>query len=291
MRSDLKALISLLDDPSDIVFSSVSKRLEDHGEAVIPILEKAWEDTLDEKLQERIENIIHHIQFESTYNSLKTWVNTDGEDLLEGCYLIAKFQYPDLKYEPLLFEIETIKKDVWLELNNNLTALEKINIVNHIIFDVHKFTGNTKNFYSPQNSYINQVFETKKGNPISLAVVYLATCQRLGLSVYGVNLPKNFILAYVDEWFTNDRDKPVLFYVNPFNRGIVLGKKEIDHFAKQQKLKPNASFYEPCNHIDIVKRLILNLILSYENLGYMDKILTLQKILKLFPSSEDGIRY
>lgn len=290
MRTDLEALISLLDDPSDIVFSSVSRKLEDHGERVIPILEKAWEDTLDEKLQERIENIIHHIQFESTYNNLKRWIDNGAEDLLEGCYLIAKFQYPDLKYETLLFEVENIKKDVWLELNNNLTALEKVNILNHIIFDVHKFTGNTKNFYSPQNSYINQVFETKKGNPISLAVVYLVTCQRLGLPVYGVNLPKNFILAYVDEWFENDKDKPVLFYLNPFNKGIVLGKSEIDHFVKQQKLKPNASFYEPCNHADIVKRLILNLILSYENLGYMDKILMLQKILKLFPTTE-GLKY
>ncbi len=287
MTSDLKALISLLDDPNDIVFSSVSRKLEDHGESIIPILEKEWEDTLDERLQERIENIIHHIQFESTYNNLKRWIETGGEDLLEGCYLIAKFQYPDLKFETLLYEVENIKKDVWLELNNNLTALEKINIINHIIFDVHGYSGNTKNFYSPQNSYINQVYETKKGNPISLAVVYLVTCQRLGISVYGVNLPKNFILAYVDEWFQNDKEKPVLFYINPFNKGIILGKKEIDHFIKQQKLKPNSTFYEPCKHTDIVKRLILNLILSYENLGYMDKILMLQKILKLFPSSEN----
>ena len=72
--------------------------------------------------------------------------------MLEGVYLIAKYQYPDLRFEDVREKIEIVKKDVWLELNENLTALEKVKILNHIIFDIHKFSLNNANFYSPQNS-------------------------------------------------------------------------------------------------------------------------------------------
>lgn len=280
-NAQLKALIDLLDDPDDLVFKSVSQELRDKGEDAIPYLEKAWEETFNETLQERIEDVIQQIQFRAVKTQLQRWLNEGADNLLEGCYILTRFQYPDLKYESLVDEVEKIRQDVWLEINNNLTALEKVKIINHIIFEVHKFAGNTSNFYSPQNCYLNQVFETHRGNPISLSVVYLLVAQRLGVPIYGVNLPKNFLLAYVDEWFMQE-DQQVLFYINPFNRGVILGKREIDYFIKQQKLRPHESFYEPCGHEDIIKRLILNLILAYENLGHQDKILRLQELINLF---------
>ena len=60
--------------------------------------------------------------------------------------------------------------------------MEKVKILNYIIFDLHKFTRNNTDFYSPQNSYINQVLETRKGNPISLSIIYLAVAWKLGLA-------------------------------------------------------------------------------------------------------------
>ena len=143
--------------------------------------------------------------------------DTEQNDLLRGVFLISRYQYPDLEIKEMEISLDRIIKDVWLELNNNLTALEKVRILNHIIYDVHGFTKNTKNFYSPQNSFINQVLETGKGNPISLAVVYIIIAQRLNLPVYGVNLPKNFILAYRDQLVTGlafdqrDGRYPVLY--------------------------------------------------------------------------------
>jgi hypothetical protein len=74
-----------------------------------------------------------------------------------------------------------------------------------------------------------------------------------------------------------------LFYINPYNKGTVLGKKEIEYFIEQQKFKSDQSYFLPCTNLDIIKRVVNNLINSYERLGFQDKVIQFKKILKLFP--------
>lgn len=279
---EINALITLLDDPDKDIYQAISQTLLDKGIDIVPDLERAWENSPESSVQERIESIIHKIQLNHIHKSLTLWITNGAADLLEGAYIIARYQYPDLGFYEIVNAIEKIRHDIWLEINDNLTALEKVRVINHILFDVHKFTANNSNYYSPQNSYINQVILSKKGNPISLAVVYAAVAQKLGLPIYGVNLPKNFILAYKDEYHDLfPAGDEVLFYVNPFNKGAVLGKKEIDIFLKQQNIQPEDAFYQPCNNVDIIQRMILNLIFSYEKLGYESKVKDLQSLMKI----------
>ena len=196
-----------------------------------------------------------------------------------------EFQFPEIDLKGINEKVENIKNDIWLEISNNLTALEKVKILNYVIFDLHKFKRNSNNFYSPQNSFINQVIDTKKGNPISLAIIYMAVAYKLKLPVFGVNLPKNFILAYLDESkkdIQDAKERTILFYINPYNKGAILGRREIDYFIKQQNLKTDESYYSICHNKEIVIRLINNLILSYEKLGFNDKIERLKELSKIF---------
>lgn len=285
---ELKALISLLDDSDDEIVHIASSNLMNQGLFAIPELEKAWETTLNEKLQERLESVIQNIQFNEARQNLISWRDSGAENILDGATYLAKFQFPDITVESIDKEIDKIKQDVWLELNNNLTALEKIKIINYILFEIHKFRRNPSNFYSPQNSFINQVLETKRGNPISLAIIYLAVAGKLNIPVYGVNLPKNFILAYKDEYRqydSEDETEDILFYINPYNKGAVLGKREIDYFIQQQNLEARKEYFVPCTSKDILVRLINNLILSYRKLQFTDKIEKLNELLGIFNSS------
>jgi regulator of sirC expression with transglutaminase-like and TPR domain len=284
-KQELRAIITLLEDPDAEIFEAVYRSLMEKGVDVVPDLEKAWEASDNSSTQDKLENIIHKIQMNFVNKLLTIWIKGGASDLLEGAYIISKYQYPDLGLFEIQGPIEKIKHDAWLEINENLTALEKVRILNHIIFDIHKFSANTTNYYSPQNSYLNQVILSKKGNPISLGIIYASIAQKLGLPVFGVNLPKNFVLAYMDEF--NELLNPglksenVLFYINPFNKGAVLGRKEIDYFLKQQNITPDEMFYQPCSNTDIIQRLLLNLIYSYEKLGYELKIKDLQSLLKI----------
>ncbi len=286
-EKELNALIALLDDPDKEVYSSISEKIVNGGISVIPFLEKNWETSGNNLVQTRIENLIHTIQLNYTLKNISQWLNSGTQNLLEGAFYIALYQFPEIHYNEIERNIEKIRKDVWLELNKNLTALEKVKILNHIIYDVHGFISNTTNFFSPQNHYINQVITTKKGGPVSLAIIYSVVAQKLGLPIYTVNLPKNFILAYRDRFKPsepNDYKNSILFYINPFNRGSVLGHKEIEQFLKQQQLELKDEYFLPCSNATTIAQLVFSLIFSYEKMGNTEKVSDLKQILTMIQS-------
>ena len=285
-KDKLQALISLLDDPDEEVFQTVEGELLKGQVEIVPELEKAWETTLDGSCQQRLETLIHQLQFRDVKSQLRDWI-LNSDDLLYGAYLVSKYQYPGLKYEDINAQVTKIRMEVWLELNDHLTALEKVRMINHIMFNIHGFSRNTSNFLSAQNSLICDVLDTRKGNPITLSVIYSVVAQRLGLPVFGVNLPKNFILAYMDE--TSDLvrtdegvDGAVLFYINPINKGTVLGKKEIEFFIRQQKLELKVSYFLPCNNREIIQRMLNNLLVAYESAGQKVKVSEIEELLMMF---------
>lgn len=272
------ALITLLDDPDENIYVQVKERFVSLGPPAIPHLETAWENSFDAIMQKRIETIIHTIQFELLQKALKDWSVDENDDLLKGVLLLARYQYPDLDENKVRKSLHQIKQDVWLELHEDLTALEKVKIINHILFEVHQFSGNITNYHAPQNSFINNVLESKKGNPLMLSVVYMLVCKELNIPVYGINLPQHFVLAYINDYANlidvNNKtlSNNLLFYINPFSKGLMFNQSDIDQFLKQLKLEPEPRYYLPCSNTDILKRCINNLIYSYEKLGYMEKV-------------------
>ncbi len=283
--SKIKALIHLLEDPDSRIYDSISHNLMDLGPDIIPELEEAWEQSTDTLKQRRLENLIQEIQSLTVLKSMNSWIE-DSQSLVKGAFLVAKYQYPDLNFQDLDKKIANISKDAWLELNKNLTALENTRVLNTIFFKNLKFGGNVTNFYAPQNNFLNLVLETKKGNPISLGILYSIIANRLGLPVYGINLPKNFLLAYIDPYasegmapYTEDQ---VLFYINPFRKGAVLNKSDIENFLRTQKTEIKESYFVPNSNQEIIKNLIKNIVGSYQSLGYEDKVKRYQALLDIF---------
>lgn len=281
---EVDALIKLLDDNDEEIFHHVEQKLMEYGDEVIPVLENAWEQSFNVVLQQRIENLIHKIQFEDTLSELKEWAVSGAFDLLRGFIIISKYQYPDMDEQKIINRIESIKRDAWIQMSYEMNALEKVKILNHVFYNIHGFAGNTVNYQDPQNSYINTVLESHRGNQVSLAILYSVIAQRLDIPIYGVNLPQYFILAYKDE---NEPVPPnyevhngVLFYINAFNRGFVFTRRDVDYFLKQLSLKPDPIFYEPCSNLEIIRRVIRNLITSYENLGSVEKVEELKLLMK-----------
>ena len=272
------ALITLLDDPDEVIYSQVKDRFVILGPPAIPHLETAWENSFDAIMQKRIEIIIHTIQFEILQKALKKWAIEEQEDLLKGILILSRYQYPDLNETKIRKDLDQIKQDVWLELNDDLTAIEKVKVLNHILFEVHQFSGNITNYHAPQNSFINNVLESKKGNPLMLSVLYMLICKELNIPIYGINLPQHFVLAYLNDYANlidvNNKtlSNNILFYINPFSKGLIFNQKDIDQFLKQLNLEAEAKYYIPCSNIEIVKRSLNNLIFSYEKLGYLEKV-------------------
>lgn len=280
-EKEIASLIKLLDDPDHEIFEHIENKLLSYGNDVISYLETAWEKSFDAILQERIENLVHKIQYRNVREDLALWYQSGGFDLLRGILIINRYQYPDLNEQKIINQLEAIKRDVWLQMMNEASPVEKVKLINHIFYNVYGFSGNTVNHQDPQNSYLSQVMESKKGNQISLAIVYSIIAQKLDIPIYGVNLPQHFILAYVDDIEKTEDDNGILFYINVFNKGYIFGKRDIDQFLRQLKINPEKFFYEPCSNTDILKRVIRNLMSSYEKSGANEKVKELQKLLEV----------
>lgn len=276
-KKKLKALISLIDDPDKEIYNHISHEIITCGPEAIPYLEQFWESSFDPLSQSRIETIIQTIQFDEIKNSIQLWALQNQDDLLEGLLIINRFQFPNLDEEKIHFQLAELRRTVWLQLMYNMSPKEKVKLLNNIIFKEFGLSGNTSNYHAPQNSFLSTVLETKKGNPISLTCVYCIIAQKLDIPIYGINLPKHFIAAYIDE----DSTSP-LFYINVFNRGQIMKHDDIYSFLNQLNLPPTEEYILPCSNLDIIKRVLRNLITAYDNIDNLQKkeeIITLLNLL------------
>ncbi len=170
-----------------------------------------------------------------------------------------------------------------------MTPQEQVLVFNKVLFETHGFTGNTANFHAPQNSFINTVLESKKGNPLLLSIIYSILAQQLDVPIFGVNLPEHFILAYQDIRGNSSveytyPEAGILFYINAFSKGNIFSKNDIDMFLKKLDLTYNRIFYEPCSNVDMIRRLLRNLSFSWQKLGQPDKVSEIDELIECLNS-------
>ena len=278
----LDSLIALLDDPDESVFTLVQEEILKEGIAIVDQLEHIWETSLDHLVQKRIELIIQKIQLADTKEKIKDWANQKTLDLFEGFFLISRHHYPELKLKPIQVQLEKIKKDVWLEFRNSLTSLEKITILNHIFFDHYKFEINLMNPDSPQYCYINRILDLRKGNSVSIAILYTLIARSLDLPVHYVDFQNNPLVGYFDKDIAqivqgDEFKHSALFFINPSNKGAIIGPREVDFIKNTADIQDRNKF-EPCPDRIVIKRLVEKLLDAYQEIGFEDKANYLKEI-------------
>lgn len=276
-ESKIKALLQLLDDDDNEVWELASNELSQLNIQYLDVLPQMIDELeLGENAYSRLDEIYNSIKGNFLTQELSKWKSNESSTLAEGMVIISKLKYPDYTLHDLNQSIDSLRLDAWLEFHYDLTSFEKVKILNYILFQLHGFKGNEEDFLNPNNSYINKVLETKKGNPISLSIIYILVAQRLNVPVYGVNLPKHFIMAYVEDDETNTisgfGDKQMIgeeakgkvqFYINAYNGGGVFNEQQLLKSIKDMNLELEESYTIPCSSYDIVKRVLKNLYNSY----------------------------
>lgn len=278
---NLIALVSLLSDDDNEVLNHVEKQILTLGGTLIPYLESEWGNNFNPNVQKRIEDLIHVLQFGQVKERILEWKNSEKRDLLEGFWIVATYQYPDLELEKLKAELEQLFYEVWVEIKiTEDLPFDKVKAFNAAFFNKLKFTANTKNFHSVNNSMINLVLETRKGNPISLCVIYMLIAQKLKMPVWGVNLPNLFILTY--------KTPELQFYINAFNKGLIFTKDDISNYIAHLHLKENDIFFEPCNNLDIIRRVLRNMMVSYDKVENQEKLDEVKQMIESLRDETDA---
>lgn len=256
---EISALLHLIDDPDEEVFDAVSEKIVGYGKPIIPNLEHLWETTPDEGIQERIELLIHRLHYHDLTEDFRQWNVSGHHDLLLGSLLVCKFQYPELTTTPVLQEIEKIRRNIWLELNNYLTPLEQINIVTSILYSYYGLKGGEVNYKEPNEFLLHKTLEAKRGNQISNGVLYLLLCELLDIPVRAINIPRQCIIAYFKPGYSQENLPDPLsmieFFIDPTS-GQVFSHHDVENYFKRIAVPPVPSYFKPRKNKQVIQQLL-----------------------------------
>jgi len=279
---EIEALLRLLDEPDELYFSEIHDKLVSFGTDIIPHLEYSFEMSSDALVQSRIDEMIGIILFSDLKNGFRKWASKKDVDLLNGMILLARLSYPLLDVNRIFQQIEELRRDIWLEINPNLTMLEKIKVMNHVFFRIHAYQCEDVGSVVPGNFNISDILEFRKGTSLSIGILYIVICKMLQIPVLGIDFPGNFLLAYVngrgEDRISFLKENEVLFYINPYNKGAVFTRRDIEQFLVKIKLKPRPEFYQPCDNRKIINSLITNMHDTFNDHGMGDKLDKLKEI-------------
>ncbi|MDB5200886.1 MAG: hypothetical protein JWQ27_295 [Ferruginibacter sp.] len=267
-NKEISALLHLIDDPDEDVYSTVSEKIISFGKEIIPNLEHLWENISNEDMQERIELLIHRVHLRDLTQEFISWKDGNA-DLLEGALIVAKYHYPDLQPAVIMQEIEKIRRNIWLELNSYLTPMEQVNVMNSIFYSYYKQKGVDLNYDNPDHFLINKTLESKKGNAISNGIIYLVLCELLDIPVKAINIPRQFILGYFDEQYDllnpkGHSSEKIKFYIDALT-GQMYSHKDIENYFKRLSVPPVTSFFRPINNKRIIRFLLEEIAKCFDN--------------------------
>ena len=269
-NKEIKALVELLDDPDKVIFDQIKNKLLDIGPNCIPQLERVrFEDNYGDLFKERAKELIHEINFKKVLTDHKKWLK-HPHILIDGIMHIDQYFFPNVTKNYIDYEMSEMVKDISPHLNNNMSAIEKVKVINQVIFEIYKVRGDKKNYHEPKNSSFGSLLKSKKGNPLAISILYIEVSRKLGLPIKGINLPNHFIVGYlkdeslsIHDSISNQTKEDVMFYINPFSKGVILKHSDIEDFIKEIKMEHRDYYFTPCDYPDITKRMLTNLIYSY----------------------------
>ena len=258
-NKEINALFTLLDDPDEEVFGLVSEKIVHYGRPIIPNLEHLWETTVSEEVQQRIELLIHRLHYNDLTEDFRQWGLAGHHDLMLGALLTCKFQYPDISTTPVLQEVEKIRRNIWLELNNYLTPLEQVKVMSSILYSYFGLKGGETSYTDPNEFLIHKTLEAKRGNQVSNGILYLLLCELLDIPVRAINIPRQFILAYFKPGYSDqaltDHKSKIEFFIDPAS-GQVFTQQDVDSYFKRIAVPSVRSYYKPLSNKQVIQNLL-----------------------------------
>lgn len=269
--SEIRSLITLIDDEDDSVFSAARAKLLSYKDAALDFLPFIDEkSTVADRRLSEVREILIRSSFKEQLRTLKR-DNEGNIDLEEAVFLIARQRYLDLDATPYVDQLNHFAA----ELKDQLSSVaDEEEILRRVIdfFSVEKgFQGNREEYYSEENHYINRVLDTKIGIPITLSVVYLLVGLRIDLPLRGIGLPGHFILRF------SFGGSHVFF--DPFNGGKVLSRNDCEAIVKNLGFNFSDEYLEPVSNKQILERMLRNIILTLEKKQENDRIETIRQFI------------
>jgi regulator of sirC expression with transglutaminase-like and TPR domain len=267
-----EALISLLADEDPGVYQTVRSKLLEFGPLAGEWLRPhalAGEPILRQRAREIL---LHLARAASEERFLQFCRNARGElDLEEGAWLLAQTHYPEFNLEAYRALLDSYAAELRSRTDAASSAQANLLAVNQHLFQRLGFAGNDRDYYDPDNSYLNRVVDRRVGNPISLCLLYLLISRRLNLPVTGIGLPGHFVCRY--------QNSTAEIYIDCFNRGRFLTRADCVRYLVQSRCRPLEDSLAPMSARRLLLRMCANLHQIYLRLELADEAARFQRYL------------
>jgi len=196
----------------------------------------------------------------------------DGQtDLAEAALLIAKDEYPALPVSNYLERLRGFAEEIEQCLPRAPAPGDLVFALNEFLFQREGFAGAEKDYYDPQNSYLNRVMERRRGTPLGLAIVYVSVGRSLGLRLEVLPFPGHCLVRYLA------RDGRLVI-LDPFAGGIQLFEEDLeallmDVYGEDIPANIAHDMLAPAGKVEVVTRMLRNLRNSYLKKERPDKAL------------------
>jgi regulator of sirC expression with transglutaminase-like and TPR domain len=183
----------------------------------------------------------------------------DHFPLMEAAASLAQDEYPELDVQQVLGDVDQLLARLKRRLPADAAPLQRLRVLNQFFFHDLSFGGNVNDYYDADNSYLNAVLRTRRGIPISLAVLWMELAQGLNLHARGVSFPGHFMVK------VNLPKGQVV--IDPFN-GQSLSREELAERLEPYKRRsglvdefdvPLGLYLQAATPRDIIARMLRNL--------------------------------
>lgn len=235
--TELKSIVTLLDDTDDFVVKAINKRMLGRGVSILSDLEVLYNKEKSYKTKGLIADKMQFLSNEFVLDELGKMVNEDYPDLERGIYLISKLIVPDIDeiyYKDLL---GVLISDLVKEITDEKTALEKMQIFNHIFYHRLLFKCGDYPITRESTTVLTSVLSSRHGIPLSISLTYFLLARCVGLEVYPMCFPGGFVPAYIE------RDK-ILFYMDIFRDGEIFSESKLKYYLENQGVDIDTSAFE-----------------------------------------------
>lgn len=258
----LKALEGLLDDQTPAVRQAVVDELINHGSAGRTFLNELCRSS-NLQLRRHALAVLEVLDKDSPEKMFSRFIKSLNYELETGYFLLSRIEEPELKVTDFMQRLDAIALRCQTLFTSPLSPRDRCRIINRVIFHEYGFTGNRSDYDNPQNTFIHSLFETRKGLPISLSILYLMVARRLELELEPVGIPGRFMVGCFLE------KEP--FFIDVYENGIFRSLEDLLYYLEANQIEADLGHFGPCPVGEVLCRCCRNLVNQYRLLFEDDK--------------------
>lgn len=239
-KSEIISLLRLLEDPDKSVYDIVRGKILENGEFFRIYLENYHSFSSNTLGIERSESILDEVFWLKFEEKLIAYLSNPKPQLAEGVFLIETYFNREVDINQIEAYFDSVLREVWIELNNQLTGIEKVKVISRILFTENKFKKYPAGEFNPDYLSITSCLSYKKYVAPTISLLFSMIAQQTDIPVYPLDIPGIFLLGYVDEELAEavfaENQNGIVFYFHPYDEGVLINQQIVEKYMKDNKI-------------------------------------------------------